>query len=124
MEYVAETWDRMAEDLERRLDREPAYPTVSDAGRAVAEMRRVVRPGGTVTAAVWDGYGGLQHVRMIWNVAAVLDPSIERHLFRPPKRPKETSISTTGLAMDGRSCSPIRRISRRSAQPSSAIWRG
>jgi ubiquinone/menaquinone biosynthesis C-methylase UbiE len=35
---------------------------IPDAGRAVAEMRRVVRPGGTVTAAVWDGYGGLQHV--------------------------------------------------------------
>src|SRR6516162_7498258 len=41
-----------------------------------------------------------------------------------PKRPKETSVSTTGSAMGGRSCSPIRRISRRSAQPNSAIWRG
>ena len=27
---------------------------IPDAGRAVAEMRRVVRPGGTVAAAVWD----------------------------------------------------------------------
>src|SRR6516165_10174848 len=29
------------------------------------------------------------------------------------KRPKGTSVSTTGSAMDGRFCSPIRRISRR-----------
>ena len=56
---------------------------IPDAGRAVAEMRRVVRPGGTVTAAVWDGYGGLQHARMIWDFAPVFDPSFERHLFRP-----------------------------------------
>jgi ubiquinone/menaquinone biosynthesis C-methylase UbiE len=27
-----------------------------DAERAVAEMRRVVRPGGKATAAVWDAY--------------------------------------------------------------------
>jgi SAM-dependent methyltransferase len=57
---------------------------IPDAARAVAEMRRVVRPGGTVTAAVWDNYGGQPHVRLIWDIAAVLDPTVERHfLFRP-----------------------------------------
>jgi ubiquinone/menaquinone biosynthesis C-methylase UbiE len=34
---------------------------IPGAARAVAEMRRVVRHGGTVTAAVWDVYGGTPH---------------------------------------------------------------
>ena len=48
---------------------------IPDAARAVAEMRRVVRPGGTVTAAVWDNFG-LPHIRLIVHIAAVLDPSV------------------------------------------------
>jgi SAM-dependent methyltransferase len=62
---------------------------IPDSVRAVAEMRRVVRPGGTVTAAVWDDYSGLPHVRLLWDIAAVLDPSIERPLFRPLSAPNE-----------------------------------
>jgi len=34
---------------------------IPDAARAVAEIRRVVRHGGTVTAAIWDVYGGTPH---------------------------------------------------------------
>lgn len=62
---------------------------IPDAARAVAEMRRVVRPGGTVAAAVWDGYGGLPHMRLVWDIAAALDPSIERTLFRSLNAPDE-----------------------------------
>jgi SAM-dependent methyltransferase len=62
---------------------------IPDATRAVAEMRRVVRPGGTVVAAVWDGYGGMPHLRMVWDIAAVLDPELERPLFRPMMAPGE-----------------------------------
>jgi len=62
---------------------------IPDAARAVAEMRRVVQPGGTVTAAVWDAYGGTPQMRMVWDIAAVLDPSIERPLFRPLSQPNE-----------------------------------
>jgi len=62
---------------------------IPDAARAVAEMRRVVKPGGTVTAAVWDGYGGTPHARMMWDTAAALDPSIEPTLFRPLSQPNE-----------------------------------
>jgi SAM-dependent methyltransferase len=60
-----------------------------DAARAVAEMRRVVRPGGTVAAAVWDNYGGQPHIRMLWDIAGVLAPGIESPLFRPMNRPDE-----------------------------------
>jgi ubiquinone/menaquinone biosynthesis C-methylase UbiE len=62
---------------------------IPDAIRAVAEMRRVVQPGGTVTAAIWDSYGGMPHVRMIWDIAAVLDPALERPLFRSLGAPGE-----------------------------------
>jgi SAM-dependent methyltransferase len=48
---------------------------IPDSGRAVAEMRRVVKPGGTVTAAVWDAYGGLPNITMIMRTATVLDPT-------------------------------------------------
>lgn len=61
---------------------------IPDAPRAVAEMRRVVRPGGTVTAAVWDYFGGLPNFRLMWDIATVLDPSVERrpglHPFTRP----------------------------------------
>jgi SAM-dependent methyltransferase len=46
---------------------------VPDAARAVREMRRVVRPGGMVTAAVWDFRGGLVFQRLFWDTAAGLD---------------------------------------------------
>jgi ubiquinone/menaquinone biosynthesis C-methylase UbiE len=62
---------------------------IPDAGRAVAEMRRVVRPGGTVTAAVWDAYGGMPSNRMIWDTAAALDQSVVPPLFRPLSQPNE-----------------------------------
>jgi ubiquinone/menaquinone biosynthesis C-methylase UbiE len=60
---------------------------IPDAPRAVAEMHRVVRPGGTVTAAVWDALGQ-SHIRIIWDIAAVLDASIERRLFGPLRAPE------------------------------------
>jgi hypothetical protein len=50
---------------------------IPDSARAVAEMRRVVRPGGTVTAAVWDSFG-LPHILLLAHIAAVLDPSMDR----------------------------------------------
>jgi SAM-dependent methyltransferase len=62
---------------------------IPDAARAVAEMRRVVRPGGAVTAAVWDVYGGMPSARMMCDTAAVLDLSIERPLFRALSAPNE-----------------------------------
>ena len=62
---------------------------IPDSTKAVSEMRRVVRPGGRVAAAVWDEYGGLPHYRMLADIAATLDPSIERRLFLPLTGPGE-----------------------------------
>ena len=67
---------------------------IPDPDRAVAEMRRVVRPGGSVTAAVWDSFGGTPHLRMMWDTAAMLDPSSTRarSLFRYLTAPDEMAI--------------------------------
>lgn len=42
--------------------------------KAVAEMRRVARPGGVVAAYVWDYAGMMQLMRHFWNAAVALDP--------------------------------------------------
>jgi SAM-dependent methyltransferase len=45
---------------------------------ALAEMRRVTRPGGVVAAAVWDFAGGLVYQRLFWDTAAALDAEADR----------------------------------------------
>ncbi len=48
---------------------------VPDKEGMVAEMRRVVRPGGTVALYVWDYAGEMQMMRYFWDAAIALDPS-------------------------------------------------
>jgi len=70
---------------------------VPEAGKAVAEMRRVVRPGGAVAAAVWDHYGGMSGMRMVWDTVAMIDASARtmrhRYSFQPMMRPGEMKAS-------------------------------
>ena len=53
---------------------------VAEPKRAVAEMRRVVRPGGVAAATVWDNYGGQPSIRLFWDIAATLDAEIFQQL--------------------------------------------
>ncbi|UWM79547.1 class I SAM-dependent methyltransferase [Rhizobium sp. SRDI969] len=77
---------------------------VPEAGKAVYEMRRVVRPGGVVAAAVWDHYGGMSGMRMMWDTVAMLDENAlamrRRYCFQPMMRPGEMkeSFIAQGLA--------------------------
>ena len=60
---------------------------------AVAEMRRVARPGATVAAAVWDARGGFVANRIFFDTAATLDQKGSdrraRNYTRPMTRPGE-----------------------------------
>ncbi|MFS2180439.1 methyltransferase domain-containing protein [Rhizobium pisi] len=66
---------------------------VPEAGKAVAEMARVVRPDGIVAAAVWDHYGGMSGMRMMWDTVVMLDenalPLRRRYCFQPMTQPGE-----------------------------------
>ncbi|MBB2752496.1 UNVERIFIED_ORG: SAM-dependent methyltransferase [Rhizobium aethiopicum] len=70
---------------------------VPEAGKAVSEMARVVRPGGVVAAAVWDHYGGMPVMRMMWDTAVMLDadalPLRRKYCFQPMMRPGEMKQS-------------------------------
>ena len=52
---------------------------VPDPRRALAEMIRVTRPGGIVSAAVWDYGQGMEMLRVFWDEAAALDHAIAQH---------------------------------------------
>jgi SAM-dependent methyltransferase len=57
---------------------------VPEHRKAVAEMRRVTRPGGTVSSCVWDYNEGMQMLRFFWDEVVALDPAMaqkdERHM--------------------------------------------
>lgn len=67
--------------------------SVPRADVAIAEMRRVARPGGVVGAAVWDVRGGFVANRLFFDTAAALDPKAgerrARNYTRPMTRPGE-----------------------------------
>jgi SAM-dependent methyltransferase len=76
---------------------------IPQAETAVAEMRRVTRPGGTVAAATWDTRGGLLFYRLFFDTAAVIDPQAntrrERLYVRPLTRPGELARAWHGAGL-------------------------
>jgi len=52
---------------------------VPDKQRAVGEMRRIVKPGGTVASYVWDYAGEMQLMRYFWTAVSELFPEGAEH---------------------------------------------
>jgi SAM-dependent methyltransferase len=46
-----------------------------DPGKALREMRRVTRPGGALSACVWDYGDGMESLRLFWDAAVELEPA-------------------------------------------------
>ena len=49
---------------------------VPNTALGLAEMRRVVGPGGTIAAYVWDYAGKMELMRHFWDAAVELDPKV------------------------------------------------
>ena len=83
--YADRSFDRVLSLLVLHFVREPK--------KAVAEMRRVARPGATVAASVWDTRGAVVTYRMFFDTAAALDPDGAARrgqaFTRPMTRPGE-----------------------------------
>jgi ubiquinone/menaquinone biosynthesis C-methylase UbiE len=67
---------------------------VPDHDKAIAEMRRVTRPQGIVSACVWDYDSGMQMLRFFWDEAVALDPTVE------PKDERHMKLSRQGQLGD------------------------
>lgn len=50
---------------------------VPDPARAVSEMMRVTRSGGTIAAYIWDYAEGMQLMRYFWDAAVALNPAAQ-----------------------------------------------
>jgi len=48
---------------------------IPDAKKAVGEIRRVIKPGGPVVAAVWEYGEGMRMLRVFWEAVAAVDPA-------------------------------------------------
>lgn len=57
---------------------------IPDPAKALDEMARVTRPGGSISGAVWDYGQGMEMLRVFWNEAVALNPAAdsrdERHM--------------------------------------------
>ena len=84
---------------------------VPDKDKALREMQRVVRPGGTIGFYVWDyPGGGMEIMRTFWTAAAALDPAA-LDLTEDRRFPFCTPDGLTALAKDAGltnvDCAPI-----------------
>lgn len=51
---------------------------IPDAKKALLELRRVTKPGGKLSAAVWDYDAGMRMLRVFWDAAVSMDPGAEK----------------------------------------------
>lgn len=51
---------------------------IPDAAKALREVRRVTKPGGRISAAVWDYGDGMRMLRAYWDAVVSTDPKAEK----------------------------------------------
>jgi len=51
---------------------------IPDPSKALSELRRVTKPSGSITAAVWDYGDGMKMLRMFWDAVVSVDPTAEK----------------------------------------------
>jgi SAM-dependent methyltransferase len=51
---------------------------IPDPKKALLELRRVTKPGGKLSAAVWDYGAGMRMLRTFWDAAVHIDPDAEK----------------------------------------------
>jgi SAM-dependent methyltransferase len=66
---------------------------ISEPEKAANEMRRVTRPGGTVSACTWDR-DGLELGSIFWEEAVRLDPGADARAQRPKHSNREGQLTT------------------------------
>jgi SAM-dependent methyltransferase len=60
---------------------------MNDARRGAAEMCRVARPGGVVSACIWDFEGGMTLLRAVWDSALEVDVELARSFGADNRNP-------------------------------------
>lgn len=65
---------------------------IPDHNKALGEMRRVTRPGGVVSACVWDYNAGMEMLRFFWDEAVAFDPAVEPRDERYMKLSREGQL--------------------------------
>jgi SAM-dependent methyltransferase len=83
---------------------------VPEPEAAVAELARVVTPGGVVGAYLWDYAEGMQMIRQFWDAATALDPAaaeLDEGRRFPLCRPEPLRTLWTGAGLTGVEVEPI-----------------
>ena len=80
---------------------------VSDADAAVAEMRRVVVPGGILASCTWDYAGGMRMLRTFWDAARELDPKAPDELHMRYRSEEELATLWSRAGLDEVGTAPL-----------------